>query len=165
MLFRSRGPLIHAESGGEMFLRAMLLLTIIAAVGAAFWYQNSVKLREIGSRSAVWDEAKLLTKDQRDALRDYASALSEKHGIKLRLQVRKVPIELPVLDSKTLFIGINPETKQVLVEFPPLLRKALGDEYMYRLQNEHFGPYFERKEWQLGLADGLTKLWADMGGY
>ncbi len=165
MLFRSKGPLIQAESGGELFLRAMLLITVVVLVGVAFWYQIGANLREINSRGAVWDEAGVLTKDQREALRDFAAALRETHGLKLQLQVRNNPVALPELDTKTLFLGINPETRQVLVEFPPLLRKALGEDYMYRLQNEHFAPYFERGEWQQGLADGLAQLWVDLGGH
>lgn len=164
MLFRSRGPLIKAESGGELFLRSMLLIAVIALVGVAFWYQIGSNLRAINSRGSVWDEAGVLSQDQRSALRDFAAALREKHGLKLRLHVRSNPVELPAIDSTTVFIGINPKTRQVLVEFPPLLRKALGEEYMYRLQNEHFTPYFERGEWQKGLADALTQLWLDMGG-
>ncbi len=163
MLFRSRrGPLIRAESGGEFFLRAMLLLCVVALVGVAFWYQIGANLREINTRSTVWDETSQLTRDQQSALRDFASALQQTHGIRLRLQIRSTPVELPVLDSRTLFFGINPQTRQVLIEFPPLLRKALGDDYMYRLQNVHFGPYFDRDEWQLGLADALSALWRDL---
>ncbi|UZP66020.1 TPM domain-containing protein [Desulfovibrio mangrovi] len=164
MLFRSGGPLIKAESGSELFLRSVLLLSVVALVGVAFWYQIGANLREVNSRGAVWDEANVLSRDQREALRDFAAELKETYGIKLRLQIRKSPVVLPDLDNKTLFIGINPETRQVLIEFPTLLRKALGDEYMYRLQNEHFGPYFEKDQWQQGLAEALTQLWLDMGG-
>jgi hypothetical protein len=106
----------------------------------------------------------VLTADQRAALREYAAELKEVYGIKLRLQIRTSPVALPDMDSKTLFIGINPQTQQVLVEFPTLLRKALGDDYLYRMQNEHFGPYFQKGQWQQGLADALTRLWLDMGG-
>jgi len=164
MLFRGRGPVVHGETGGEVFLRTMLLLAVFALVGVAFWYQSGSNLREVYSRGTVWDEADALTREQRAALRDFAAALRERHGMRFRLHVRKGPVELPVLDERTLFIGINPETRQVLVEFPQLLRRALGDEYMYRLQNEHFTPYFERGEWQTGLADALAQLWLDMGG-
>jgi uncharacterized membrane protein YgcG len=164
MLFRSRGPLIKAESGSELFLRSMLLITVVVLVGVAFWYQIGANLRDINSRGAVWDEANVLTADQRAALREYAAELKEVYGIKLRLQIRTSPVALPDMDSKTLFIGINPQTQQVLVEFPTLLRKALGDEYLYRMQNEHFGPYFQKGQWQQGLADALTRLWLDMGG-
>jgi hypothetical protein len=68
------------------------------------------------------------------------------------------------LDTKTVFIGINPYSRQVLIEFPPLLRKALRQDYMYKLQNEYFIPYFEKNQWQVGLGAALQQLWDDIGG-
>lgn len=163
MIFRSKGPLIHAESGGEMFLRAMLLLAVIVAVAAAFWWQSGQALEKINARGSVWDETKILTKDQKQALRSYASNLKSEHGIKLRLHIRKNDVVLPEIDRRTLFIGINPHTQQVLIEFPPLLRKAFGDDYMYHMQNEHFAQYFAKGEWQQGLVAALGKIWDDLG--
>lgn len=160
-----RGPLIRAKSSGEFFLRAMLLIAVFVTVSVAFWYQTESSYKEIRSRGTVYDQTETLTAAQKSALRDYAAALRETHGLKLRVQVRNTPVVLPdELDTKTVFIGLNPYTRQVLVEFPPLLRKALGAEYMYRLQNEFFTPYFEKNQWQHGLASALQKLWDDMGG-
>lgn len=159
-----RGPLIRANSSGEFFLRAMLLIAVFVIVATAFWYQTEYSYKEIRSRGTVYDQTETLTADQKSALRDYASAMRETHGLKLRVQVLNTPVVLPAkLDTKTVYIGINPYSRQVLVEFPPLLRKALGQNYMYKLQNEYFTPYFEKNQWQLGLASALQQLWDDMG--
>lgn len=165
-LFRKkRGPLIRAKSSGEFFLRAMLLIAVFVIVAVAFWYQTESSYKEIRTRGTVYDQTETLTSAQKAALRDYASAMRETHGLKLRIQVRNTPVVLPEkMDTNTVFIGLNPYTRQVLVEFPPLLRKALGADYMYNLQNEYFIPYFEKNQWQLGLATALQKLWDDMGG-
>ena len=163
MLFRKRGPIITGETSTEKFIRFVLLLCIFAGVGYAFWIQNGRMMESIKSRGTVWDEAHALTGDQKKALRRFGSSLQEIYGMKFRLHIRSNVVELPEPDGKTLFIGLNPETRQVLVDFPPLLRKALGEEYMYQLQNTHFGPYFERDEWQAGLAEALAKLWDDLG--
>ena len=163
-LFRKRGPMIRANSSGEFFLRAMLLVAVFAVVAVAFWYQTEHSFKEIRSRGTVYDQTETLTSAQKTALRDYAAALRETHGLKLRVQVRNTPVVLPAsLDSKTVFIGINPYTRQVLVEFPPLLKKALGAQYMYSMQNEYFEPYFQKNQWQAGLASALQQLWDDMG--
>lgn len=160
-----RGPLIRSKSSGEFFLRAMLLIAVFVAVAAAFWYQTEHSFKEIRSRGTVYDQTETLTQAQKAALRDYATALRETHGLKLRLQVRNTPVVLPEkLDTKTVFIGINPYSRQVLIEFPPLLRKALGQDYMYKLQNEYFTPYFEKDQWQVGLGAALQQLWDDIGG-
>ena len=162
--FRKRGPMIRANTSGEFFLRAMLLIAVFAVVAAAFWYQTEHSFKEIRSRGTVYDETETLSSAQKSALRDFASALRETHGLKLRVQVRKTPVVLPAsLDSKTVFIGINPYTQQVLTEFPPLLKKALGQNYMYTMQNAHFTPYFAKNQWQVGLASALQQLWDDMG--
>ena len=163
-LFRKRGPMIRANSSGEFFLRAMLLIAVFAVVAVAFWYQTENSFKEIRSRGTVYDQTETLTSAQKSALRDYAAALRETHGLKLRVQVRNTPVVLPAsLDSKTIFIGLNPYTQQVLVEFPPLLKKALGAQYMYMMQNEYFTPYFQKNQWQAGLASALQQLWDDMG--
>lgn len=157
--------MIRADSSGEFFLRAMLLLAVFAIVAVAFWYQTEYSFKEIRSRGTVYDQTETLTSAQKSALRDYAAALRETHGLKLRVQVLNTPVELPdSLDSKTIFIGINPKSQQVLVEFPPLLRKALGANYMYTLQNTHFAPYFAKNQWQAGLASALQQIWDDIGG-
>ena len=163
-LFRKRGPMIRANTSGEFFLRAILLVAVFAVVAVAFWYQTENSFKEIRSRGTVYDQTETLTSAQKTALRDYAAALRDKHGLKLRVQVRNTPVVLPAsLDSKTIFIGINPYSKQVLVEFPPLLKKALGSDYMYAMQNTHFAPYFKKNQWQAGLASALQQLWDDMG--
>ncbi len=121
-------------------------------------------MKQLAARGTVWDQTSELSKSQKDALREFASMFKDEFGLELKLNVVHTDVVLPDLDSKTIFIGINPETRQVLVEFPPLVRRALGDEFLYSLQNEHFTPYFEKGRWPEGLFQGVNRIWEAMMG-
>lgn len=163
MLFRFKAPAIKADSPVEMLVRIIMLIAVFGGVVAAFWYQTGQTMQQLQARGAVWDEAQLLTEDQREALRDVNSRFREDFGIKLKIHIRSGVVELPDnLDGRTLFIGINPKTQQVMLEFPPLMRKAMGDQYMYDLQNNHFTPYWKDDNWRRGLIDLLQRVWNDL---
>ncbi|ABB39736.1 hypothetical protein Dde_2942 [Oleidesulfovibrio alaskensis G20] len=167
MFFRARGgrrsPLVRGGSFGEKLFRLLLLLGVFALCGWGFWYNSGAALQNLQSRGAVWDETGLLTEDDLKGLRVMATRFNAEYGIVVRIQVRKGQVTLPQPDSRTLFIIISPAHNQVLVEFPPLVRKSLGEEFMYSLQNTHFIPYFENGQWGLALADALKKIWSGLG--
>ncbi len=163
MFFRVRGaakgPLFKGHTPGEKFLRALLLIGVFAVAGWGFWLNSEVTLNNIQSRGAVWDETGLLQEDEKQGLRAMAARFTAEHGINVRMQLCTGKAELPRQAPRTLYIVISPEHKQVLIDFPPLLHKALGDEFMDWLQNTHFVPYFAQEQWGIGLADALKAIW------
>lgn len=161
---RSGGPFLRGDSSGEQFLRLILLIAIFAVCAYAFWVNTGRSLDAIEARSTVYDPAKLTEKSIKRDWQKFASMFRDEFGLRLRIHIRNTPVELPELDSKTIFLGINPETRQVLVDLPPLVRRALGDEYMYALQNNHFSPYFAGGNWEQGVDAALERLWRDMSG-
>jgi uncharacterized membrane protein YgcG len=157
-------PWLRGKTPGEQFLRFILLICVFALVVWLFWQQSEKTMKQLAARGTVWDQTSELSKGQKDALREFASMFKDDFGLELKLNVVHTDVVLPDLDSKTIFIGLNPETQQVLVEFPPLMRRALGDEFLYSIQNDHFTPYFEKGNWAEGLFQGVNKIWEAMMG-
>ena len=158
------GPWLRGKTPGEQFLRFILLICVFGLVIWLFWQQSEKTMKQLAARGAIWDQTEQLTKGEKDALREFASMFKDDFGLELRLNVVTTDVVLPDLDSKTIFIGLNPETRQVLVEFPPLVRRALGTDFLYSLQNEHFTPYFEEGKWPEGLFQGVNRIWEAMMG-
>ena len=69
----------------------------------------------------------------------------------------------PKLDERTLFIGLSPAQKQVVIIWPPLLAGALGADFTRYLAEEHFTPYFEGGSAAEGLVHALALIWDRLG--
>jgi len=166
MIFISRrrgaGPLVRGDTPGEKFARMIALVAIFAVVGWLFWHNSSRTMDTLQTTSTVWDQTKTLTKEQRRALQDYAILLKDEYGLVLRVQIATERIEEPEQNSKTLFLGLCPATRQVVVRLPPLVAKAVGEDLATELRERHFGPYFDENRWPTGLAAALTRLWNAM---
>ncbi|WP_035068289.1 TPM domain-containing protein [Nitratidesulfovibrio termitidis] len=165
---RERGeprlPLVNADTPGQFFLRTMLLIAVFAVTAWAFWANNERRFAEVRASSAVWDEADLLTDGQETALRELVDAFREVHGVKLLIHIRRDTPVLPArLDAQTLFVGLCPAKGQVIVELPPLLRKAYGDALAQTLENDWLRPAMASGQWAEGLVRALKHLWDRLG--
>ena len=147
------------SSGGENFLRLMLLVLVFVGVGYLYTRHFDRTIELIEARQSVWDQTGTLTKAQKKVFRNFARLLKDEFGLECKFHAASGPVRVPVLDSKTLFFGLDTKGEQVVVEFPPLVRKALGREFMSYLQTEHFPRYFESGNWPKGLAEALKMVW------
>ncbi|MBG0776664.1 MAG: TPM domain-containing protein [Desulfovibrionaceae bacterium] len=159
-----RPPLVRGSTFGERFLRFMLLVLVFAVSGYGFYWNNTRVIETMSARSSVYDPAKLLGGDERDALLDFVKLFKDEFGMTLRIVVSEEAVALPELDSKTVFVGVAPATGQILVELPPLAVKALGPDFVTRLQSETFPPYYEKGEWKQGLVVVLKTVWQGLIG-
>ncbi|MEW5775043.1 MAG: TPM domain-containing protein [Thermodesulfobacteriota bacterium] len=161
--FRALKPR-KGSTPGATFLRGVLLIAVFAL--AAVLYQRNFERRMdlINTRAAIYDQSGTMTQEQRDALRDFAAALKNEFGIDLRIQVRKGGLTLPEADSKTLFIGLDLDAQEAVVHLPPLLERSLDPDFVRRLRQEHFAPFFAEDNWPLGLSLALRDLWERLMG-
>lgn len=159
-----RDPLIHADTPGQFFLRTMLLIAVFAVTAWAFWANTERRMADVRGASAVWDEAELLTDAQEQALRELVDAFREVHGVKLVIHVRRDTPTLPKLDAQTIFVGLCPARGQAVVEMPPLVRKALGDDLARTLENDWLRPALATGQWPEGLVRALKHLWEQLAG-
>jgi hypothetical protein len=152
------GPLVHARSGGELFLRSVCLIAVFALAAWLFWKNTQANIDRILAQSTVQDQANGLSVAQRAAVRDFAKLLKEEFGYELKVVIGPAAAT-PVRDAKTVFLGLEPDAKRATVLLPPLAGKGLGPQFVASLGDAHFAPYFERGEWPEGLLRCLERLW------
>jgi hypothetical protein len=138
-------------------LRVMAMVGIFIGAGLLFWKQYESSLNRIQSRQSIWDQTQTLSQSQKQFLYDFAGRLKKDFGIDLIVKITKEKTAIPDLDKKTIFIGLCPPRRQATVVFPPLARRAVGEEFISHLQNTHFRPYWPDK-WPQGLEKSLVLI-------
>ena len=161
---RKRGPMLRGQTSGEKFLRAMLLLAVFAVTGYLFWVQTGKNMEEIQNRGMIADKTGTLTKEEKKILREMGLFLEQEFGQDLKVVVDVEPVALPELDSKTIFLGLCPEERQVLVEVPPLVRSRLDAEFVLELQTSFFSPYFDSGDWPRGILEAVKAIIQQLTG-
>jgi hypothetical protein len=147
-------------SAREKLLRMLALVGIFALVIWAFWEHTGQTMRKIQQQQAVYDATDSLSKKQLSFVRGFASNLKSEYGLEFRMQVSNEPVEEPRLDSKTVFLGVDPASKQVVVRFPPLLSKSLGPDFLQALKTNHLASLFDDGgDWREGITYMLAAVW------
>lgn len=159
---KNRGPLVRGKSLGEQFLRLMLLLAVFAAVGWGFWKNSERTMEMLEARGTVWDQTETLEQDQRKAIRDYAKLFENEYGLELKVHVVREELDMPALDSKTLFLGVNLQERDVVLHFPPLVDKALPQGLRVDLV-ERFHPHIQDHTWPQAIVLTLRRIWDELG--
>lgn len=152
------------RSGGESFLRYMLLLLVFVGAGYLFVAHFNNTIETIKSRQSVYDETGRLTGEQQSVFREFGRMMNDEFGLEVLIRVKDGPVDTPVLDSKTLFFGVDTVEQKVTIEFPPLVARALDREFIRYLREEHFPPYFQRGNWPKGLAEAMRMIWDNLMG-
>ncbi|MFW5735359.1 MAG: TPM domain-containing protein [Oceanidesulfovibrio sp.] len=156
---RNRTPLVRGSSFGEQFLRFMLLIAVFAVCGWLFWLNSQQTVEKLKARSDVWDRTDTLNPGQTKALSRFGSMFEDELGLTVKMQIANEELEMPELDTKTLFIGLDLAEDNAVIVFPPLVEKALGEDFRRRLENEHFPSYFESGDWPQGLVLAMAEIW------
>jgi hypothetical protein len=139
-------------------VRLIALVGVFALASVLYWHYYEHTLEQIQTKQSVHDQTKTLTPDQEKAIRSFAGRLKSRYGIDLQLKVTRNPVITPSLDPKTLFINICPDSQEVTVIFPPLVRSALGTGFEKYLATEHFIPFWQDDHWPQGLGSALALI-------
>lgn len=155
-------PRVHGDTPKEKAIRSLLLVLIFAAVVWAFMENNKRVVDRLNRESAVYDETKRLDNDQKKFIVSFTKSLREEFGLESQIQIFGGDFVVPELDNKTLYIGIAPPIKEVEIRFPPIVKQAVGTEFIEMLRTDHFLPSFENDDWpqelQIVLATIFNKL-------
>ncbi len=154
IFFPRRGG--HSASTG--FLRLLGLALVFILVAWAFWQNNERKLTLLKTRQAISDATGALAEEDLAHVRAVAQVLNERYGVELRLHVVTDVLKVPDVGPRTLYVGINPETRLVVLEFPALVAGALGQEFIRDLRESHFEQYWGGGNWPEGLKSALTLI-------
>ncbi len=143
-------------------LRILLMLVLFVGVGYLFWKNYERSMETIQTRHFVNDETQTLDKAAQQEIADFSRNLQQRFGTGIQVRIFKNFIVSPPQDSRTVFIGISPQHKEDIIIFPPILRRALPDEFVNYMQDEHFAQYWENDGWQRGLLEALNLLGQEM---
>lgn len=153
-------PKPHGKSPMEKLLRMLAMLLVVLVVMWAFYKNNENVLERVQKTRSVWDETRSMNSDDKNFLRGFAKSLKESFGLGCRIQIFSGSVLVPDMDGKTLYVGLSPKQKQVVIEFPPLMRPALGEPFMESLRSEHFSQAFDDDQWIRELKIALTMIWS-----
>lgn len=153
------GPLVRGSTPGEQFLRFVLLIAVFVVTGWLFWINAENSMEKIESRGTVVDLGDALSTEQRQTLRDLGALFTSEYGMKLKVVVSAGHLQAPAPDGKTMYFGVNPQTRRVEIQLPPLVGSALGPEVERELAQRHIVPGFANNTWPQGLVDALKDLW------
>ncbi|MFP4168696.1 MAG: hypothetical protein ACLFSY_07620 [Desulfonatronovibrionaceae bacterium] len=147
----------NTSTPARQLLRVLALVGVFIAAGVLFWkhYENS--LNSIQSRQNMWDETETLNKSEKQAVYDFAGRIRKDFGLELNIRITRKEISVPRLDKKTIFIGLCPPRQEAVIVFPPLVRQAVGKEFIEHLENEHFRSYWPNR-WPQGLKEALVLM-------
>lgn len=136
----------------------MALICVFVATGWLFWVNAEKSMEKIETRGTVVDLGDRLDADQRQMLRDMGKLLKSEFGLELKVVVSAGHLQPPQGDAKTVFIGLNPKTRHVEIQLPPLVNGALGPELGKELIQRHIAPAFVNDTWPSGLLKAIEDL-------
>ncbi len=146
----------------EKFMRLLGMLVIFSLVGWAFWQNNMSTLEKLQGRNSLWDQTKVLNNNERDYIKGFVRSMRSEFGVVTKVHIMNERMTNISPDPKEMFIGIAPEYDQVIFHFPPLVRLALGQQFIDDLQQKHFAGKFEQDKWPEALQTALAMIWGKL---
>lgn len=147
------------RTAGERFLRSIGLLLVFALVAYAFWLNTQRTMEQLQTKNAIWDQTGVMNKQDIRYFKSFSRSMNDRFGIKVVIHVSKDKITLPKTDSTEMFIGVCPSKKQVVMNFPGLIRHALGPEFIDYLHTKHFADSFTENSWVSALQTAVAMIW------
>ncbi|EGB14991.1 hypothetical protein DND132_1785 [Pseudodesulfovibrio mercurii] len=151
-------PRVHGSTHREKLIRSLALILVFAAVIWAFMKNNEHVVEVLNQQSAVYDETKTLTRDQKKMIVSFTQTLREKWGMDCKIQIYGGDFVVPELNDKTMYMGLAPAINAAELRFPPLMRTALGPEFIDSLKTTFLLPSFDDGEWPLAIQEVLVEI-------
>ena len=115
------------------------------------------------SSENIQDQTNTLSRRQLDTIQKFSKSLKSTYGQEFELQIKRKSFEqLPQTDSKTFFLGVCPEKKQVVVQLPVLMQQSLPRGFSEYMEKKHFPRYWNATAWDQGVMDCLHLVWKQL---
>ena len=158
---------LQGEKPRQRAFRYAAIGILFCGVIWGFWTNHErYTARMQGGAVSRMDATGTLSEEQEEALHIYTRRFVETYGIAIVIRARGSAFPqgegqgepLPAEKAGTLFLGISPANRQVVLQVPPLAAAALGDPLILYLRHLHFIPYFVNGTWPEGMAAALSML-------
>lgn len=155
-----RGRVRYEESALQRFFRIVLIGLLFTGVIWGFWMNSERQMNRVMQNLAPQiDATGTLTTAQLELLQTYGLRFFAEYGIKIQVEVRNSSLsDEQARKSGNIYLGLNPKSGQALFYAPPLAAAALGEDFIRRLNQEHFTAYFAAGNWPEGLAKALSMI-------
>ncbi len=144
--------------GQSSTFRIFVTVLLFVVVGLFFWKNYERSMDVILSSHLVRDETGTLSREQKDELSSFAMGLQDRFGFGLQIRVFEHFVEKPEPDSRVIFMGVSPAFQEVEIVWPPVLRRALPEDFTRHMEEEHFEEYWQGENWSRGLYQALHML-------
>ncbi|WP_207264181.1 hypothetical protein [Desulfovibrio sp. Huiquan2017] len=151
-------PRVHGSTPREKLIRSLALFLVFAVVIWAFMKNNEHVVEVLNQRSAIYDETRTLTKDQKNMIVSFTQSLRDQWGMDCKIQIYGGDFVVPELDDKTMYMGLAPAIDVVELRFPPLMRTALGPEFIDSLKTAFLLPSFKEGDWPMAIQEVLVEI-------
>jgi hypothetical protein len=154
-------------SPGERMLRVLILAFILGVVVYGFWWNSTRTIEMIEARQDLHDPGEELSPEMMDVVRGFKASLQDEFGLDFRMRVAPPPGgETPAvdiappddLDAKTVYMGLDLETGEARVIFPPLVKGALGEGFVAEIRGR-LESALDRPDWQAGFIETLAVIY------
>lgn len=145
-----------APRGGRVF-RPVFLVLVIAAVCWGFWGNNERRVDALVGQKLFTDETRTVPAEQKDELLLHLKAFKKDFGIPLEVHVRNTPPALNANDASRMFIDIVPSQGRTYLYLPPLVRRAVGQEFIQDMERS-FAQDFAAGDWRISLVPSVLAL-------
>nr|WP_321259617.1 TPM domain-containing protein [uncultured Pseudodesulfovibrio sp.] len=156
---RIKIPRVHGESPKEKVFRSLALVLVFAAVIWAFYMNNKHVVDVLNQEGAVYDETKTLDKTQKKFIVSFTRSLREEYGMDCKIQIYGGDFVMPDLDGKTMYMGLAPSINEVKLRFPPMMRQALGKDFIESLKTTFLLPSFQEGDWPMAIQEVLMEIY------
>jgi len=155
-------PRVHGETPTEKAVRTFLLVLVFAAVIWAFMKNNERVIETLNQDGAVYDETGTLDKEQKKFIVSFTRSLQKEYGLDCKIQVYGGDFVVPELDSKTMYMGLAPAIGMVELRFPPMMRQALGPEFIDSLKTTFLLPSLKGGDWPMAIQEVLVEIFSKL---
>ncbi len=146
-------------SSGQSSSFTLLIVALLLLGGGYLLLSNSGRSMDtIMFRHLVTDETETLTEEQQREIIYYSNVLSQRFGFGLRVKIYEHGLDRVEPDPRIIYIGLSPVHEQVNIAWPPVLKKALPENFLFDLEHKHFQAYFEQDDWPQGLFSAMRRL-------
>ena len=155
-----RGRVRYEENALQRFFRIVLIGLLFTGVLWGFWMNSERQMNRVMQNAAPRiDATGTLSPAQLELLQTYGLRFFAEYGIRIQVEVRNSALsEAQAKKTGSMYLGLNPQSGQALFYAPPLAAAALGEEFIRRLNQEHFSAYFAAGNWPQGLAEALSMI-------
>ncbi|WP_027720474.1 hypothetical protein [Maridesulfovibrio zosterae] len=149
----------HGNSASEKFLRIIGMVVVLGIVAWAFWTNNQSTLEKIQARNSLWDQTKVLSKSERNFVQGFIRSMRNEFGVQVKIHILTDHIAPKQAEPKELYIKLSPAFEEVDMQFPGLVRHALGSKFISELKKNYFTENFSDDKWPTALMTSLSMIW------